>query len=350
MMRKILLITCLLLAFVLRAQVREQVLLYPSVDQYGDTITLSGMVTVPTDRPAKGIILIPHYTIQADREAPSNQLIYDAKFYKEDFVLLMPDYIGYGITRDKEHPYLAGELTARNCIDMVLGAQTMLDTLQLGLPLDSIYIVGYSQGGFSALWTLRVIEESYADRIHVKGCFAGAGPYDVAVTYDETLTKKKIMMPALVPLMVVGTDIAYDLQLNRSEIMTPAAQRLYQRYIANKEYTILQIYFKTPNHCLRHWLTSAGMDKTHPQTRRLYEGLKRSSIVGDSICPSWTPKAPLYVFHSTQDEVVTIRCAEHLQRCVKDLPNVTFDFGKYGHHIPASRIFHAQVSEMLLKE
>ena len=352
-MKRLLALGFLLLALGLTAmaasevQVREQMLLYPSIDQRGDSLTLSGMVTIPTDRPAKGIILIPHYTIQADKEAPSNQLIYDAKFYKEDFVLLMPDYIGYGITRDSVHPYLAGELTARNCIDMVLAAQTMLDTMDLHIPLDSIYIMGYSQGGFSALWTLRVIEESYADRIHVKGCFVGAGPYDVAVTYDETLTKKKIMMPALVPLMIVGTDVAYDLHLNYAELMTPAAERLYQRYIVNKDYSILQIYFKTPNHSLRHWLTTAGMDKTHPQTMRLYEGLQRSSIVGDSICPSWTPKAPLYVFHSSQDEVVTIRCAEHLQRCFSNLPNVTYDFGKYGHHIPASRIFHKRVREML---
>jgi len=351
MMKRLLALGSLLLACCLTAmaasEVREQVLLYPSIDQHGDTLTLSGMVTVPTDRPAKGIILIPHYTIQADKEAPSNQLIYDAKFYKEDFVLIMPDYIGYGITRDSVHPYLAGELTAHNCIDMVLAAQAMLDTLQLGLPLDSIYIAGYSQGGFSALWTLRVIEESYADRLHVKGCFVGAGPYDVAVTYDETLAKKKIMMPALVPLMVIGTDVAYDLHLNRNEILTPAAEKLYQRYIANKDYTILQIYFKTPNHRLDHWLTPAGMDKTHPETQRMYEGLQRSSIVGDSICPSWTPKAPLYVFHSTQDETVTIRCAEHLQRCFPNLPNVTYDFGKYGHHIPASRLFHKRVREML---
>ena len=351
MMKRLLALSSLLLALSLATmaapEVQKHVLHYPSIDQRGDSLMLSGMVTIPTDRPAKGIILIPHYTLQADKEAPSNQLIYDAKFYKEDFVLLMPDYIGYGITRDSVHPYLAGELTARNCIDMVLAAQAMLDTLQLGLPLDSIYIAGYSQGGFSALWTLRVIEESFADRIHVKGCFVGAGPYDVAVTYDETLTKKKIMMPALVPMMVIGTDVAYNLHLDRSEILTPAAEKLYQRYIANKDYTILQIYFKTPNHRLDHWLTDAGMDKTQPETQRMYEGLKRSSIVGDSICPSWTPKAPLYVFHSTQDEVVTIRCAEHLQRCFPNLPNITYDFGKYGNHIPASRIFHKRVREML---
>lgn len=352
MKRKLVIISCLvwlLLPAVSVAQTRKTVLLYPSVDQHGDSLTLSGLVSVPTSKPAKGIILVPHYTILANDETPSNKPTYEARFYQDEYVLLMPDYIGYGVTRDRVHPYLAGELTARNCVDMVLGAQPMLDSMQLGIPLDSIYIVGYSQGGFSALWTLRVIEESYADRIHVLGCFTGAGPYDVAVTYDESLARKKIKMPALVPLMIIGIDEAYDLHLDRSAIMTPAAEKIYREYIATKDYSVLQVYLKTGNHCLRRWLTAAGMDKSHPETQRLYEGLLRSSIVGENSCPPWTPKAPLYIFHSTNDDVVTVRCARHLQRCFADLPNVTFDIDKYGHHISASRVFNERVREMLIK-
>lgn len=351
MIRRLLALGFWLLAFGLTmmaaSQAQKHVLLYRSVDQHGDSLTLSGAVIVPTEQPAKGIILIPHYTIMANSEAPSNKPTYEAKLFKEDYVLLMPDYIGYGVTRDREHPYLAGELTARNCIDIVLGAQTMLDSMQLGIPLDSIYIMGYSQGGFSALWTLRVIEESYADRIHVRGCFVGAGPYDVAVTYDESLARKKVLMPALVPILLIGTDVAYDLHLNRSELFTKATEKKYQKYIANKEYTAMQVFFKMSNHRMRHWLKPAGMDTSHPETKRLYEGLKRSSIVGDSICPSWTPQAPLYVFHSTNDEVVSIRCAQHLQRCYPNLPNVTYDFGKYGKHIKASSVFYKLVREKL---
>ena len=346
-MRKYLLIACFLWTLGLMAQARHESLLYPSVDQYGDSITLSGLVTIPTDQPAKGIILIPHYTILSNNEAPSIKPTYEVSLFSEDYVLLVPDYIGYGVTGDRPHPYLAGEITAINGIDMVLAAQTMLDTMDLHIPLDSIYIMGYSQGGFSALWTMRVIEEAYADRIHLKGCFVGDGPYDVAVTYDATMAGKRISMPALIPLMVVGTDVAYDLQLDRTEFFTPATEKLYQRYLENKKYSVMQVYIHTLNHNLKHWLKPAGMDKNNPEVARFYEGLKRSSIVVDTICPSWTPKAPLYVFHSTQDEVVTIRCAEHLQRCFRDLPNVTFDIAPYGNHLQGSRLFNKKMREKL---
>ena len=349
MMRRFLALGFLLLTLSLglSAQARHETLLYPSVDQHGDSITLSGLVTIPTDQPAKGIILIPHYTILSNNEAPSIKPTYEVSLFSEDYVLLVPDYIGYGVTSDRPHPYLAGEITAINGIDMVLAAQTMLDTMDLHIPLDSIYIMGYSQGGFSALWTMRVIEEAYADRIHVKGCFVGDGPYDVAVTYDATMAGKRISMPALIPLMVVGTDVAYDLQLDRTEFFTPATEKLYQRYLENKKYSVMQVYIHTLNHNLKHWLKPAGMDKNNPEVARFYEGLKRSSIVVDTICPSWTPKAPLYVFHSTQDEVVTIRCAEHLQRCFRDLPNVTFDIAPYGNHLQGSRLFNKKMREKL---
>lgn len=331
----------------LSAQAQKHVLLYPSVDQRGDSITLSGAVTVPTDQPAKGIILIPHYTIWKNDDAPSNKLTHEATYFQEDYVLLMPDLIGFGVTRDLPHPYLAGELTARNSIDMVFGAQHLLDSLQVGIPLDSIYILGYSQGGASALWTMRVIEESFADRIHIKACYAGAGPYDLAATYDEALSRKKVLMPALIPYVLIGTDVAYDLHLDRSQLLTKHMEKIYQKYIASKEYDMMKIFWKMSDHRLKHWLKPAGRDKNHPESKRLYEGLRRSSIVGDSICPSWIPQAPLYVFHSTTDDIVSFRCAEHFQRCYPDLPNITYDFDKYGNHLKASHLFYSRTREMI---
>ena len=75
-------------------------------------------------------------------------------------------------------------------------------------------------------------------------------------------------------------------------------------------------------------------------------GAKRPEEI---ICPEWRPKAQLYVFHSTKDNVVTIRCAEHLRRCLTDLPNITYDFGNYGSHTKASAKFFKNVVEMINK-
>lgn len=331
-------------------RVGKRVLLYPSVDQYGQTITLSGMISWPQNKPAKGIILLPHFTIAAQKEAPTVKGTGEEKSFQEDFVLLMPDYIGFGASKERIHPYLHGELTAQNTIDMYLHALPVLDSLQLGIALDSIYIVGFSQGGATAVWTLKRLEEHYADRIHVKKCFAGSGPYDVTATYDEAVRKNRIGMPMTVPMLVQGTSEAYGLNLSLEHFFTPAMQRVYARDIKDMDKTVAQVFFRTLNHRLSHWMTPEGMNRNDPQTKRLYEGLRRSSLVTDSICPSWTPRTPMYVFHSTNDDIVTFRCAENLHRCYADHPLITWDFGRYGNHLSSNLHFFRRVRKQMLKE
>ena len=350
-------ITCL--AASMAANAREITVTYPSIDQYGDSITLSGMICIPDSKP-KGVILIPHYTIMSKYEAPSIKPTGEAFFFKDDYILVMPDYIGFGVTEELDHPYLAGELTARNCIDMLAILSQTPEAMNSGIALDSIYIVGYSQGGASAMWILKVLEEEYADRYHVKACFAGGGPYDVAVTYDDALTKKKVFAPVVVPLMVVGTDAAYDLHIRREDFFTPAMQEIYDTYVSSKEYSAAQLFFKFRNHHIDHWMSDLAMDPSQPDMQRKYEGLKRSRLVRyplneriadqEVICTNWRPKAPLYVFHSTKDNVVTIRCAEHLRQCLGEAENITYDFKNYGSHTHASKWhFFPNVQKMLKK-
>ena len=325
------------------ARTIEQVVCYPSVGVNGEALTLSGKVTVPKGKRPKGVILLTHYTISADKEAPSRYMSYETKPFREEYVLVMPDYIGYGATADMFPPYLHGALTAQNCVDMYLATQLMIDSLCPGLCTDSITIVGFSQGGATAIWTLRLLEEQYAERIPVKACLAGSGPYDVATTYDVAVAENKVGMPLTVPLLVMGTSAAYDLGLRQEDFFTPALSKMYEKYIVPKKYTVSAIYSRMSDHRLSHWMTEAGMDKSQPETKRMYEGFLRSSFVHypideyekeePVICPTWKPQAQVYIFHSTTDDIVTFRCAEHLRRCWSDLPNVTYDFGNYGGHL-----------------
>ena len=351
MRRKILLtgilLGCYMAAFAANPEVLRRTLYYRSVDQNGDSLTLSGAVSVPASKDAKGVILVTHYTIAAKDEAPSVKPTSEAKYLAEDYVLLMPDYIGYGATADRIHPYLHGELTATNCVDMLFAARPLLDTMDLDVSLDSIYLMGYSQGGASAIWTLKKLEEEYRDRVYVKHCFVGAGPYDVAATYDEAIRTNKVGSPLVIPMLVEGTNESYNLGLDRSFFYTKAMERKYNKYIKDKEYGVVEIFFLTLNHRVSHWLTKEGMDKTLPMTRKLYDGLVRSSIVGEHVHYDWEPESNLYVFHSYKDDIVTFRCAEHLQQRYPERENITYDFGNYGSHLKASGIFYSKVQQML---
>ena len=358
----IFLVTCALLASscaMAKAKVSERVVYYTSIDQHGDTLTLSGKLSVP-DKP-KGVVLIPHYTIASNDETPSVTTTPEEKKLRDNYILIMPDYIGYGVTRDRVHPYLRGDLTARNCVDMLLAVQPTVC-------IDTIILVGFSQGGATVLWTLKLLEEEYAGRIHVSKCFAGSGPYDVAATYDEAIRTNKVALPLVIPMLVMGTSEAYDLGLKREDFFTPELDKIYDDYVASKNRTITYSYFRMLNHKVDHWLTAYGRDKSQPDTRRMYETLLRSSLVHypldtnpvgqEVICPgtgyseqssvgTWRPKAPVHIFHSYDDSIVTFRCAEHLQRCWADLPNITYDFGHYGGHLSSAMKFYDKVKKNL---
>lgn len=333
------------------------VVTYRSVDQHGDSLLLSGKVTVPKGQAAKGVILLPHYTITADREMPSKSNKGEQEYLRKDYVLVMPDYMGYGASGHRVHPYLRGDLTAQNCVDMLPAAQALLDSVHAGVGCDSLTLVGFSQGGATVLWVLRLMETQYAGRYHVQRCYAGSGPYDVAATYDQAIATNKVGLPLTIPIMVMGTSEAYDLQLPRERFFTPALDEMYDEYVASKRYSVPSLFFRMLNHQVSHWLTGYGMDKTQPETRRMYEGLLRSSLVhlpmdstgvgGEAIQPDWVPQAPVYIFHSYNDGIVTFHCAEHLYHYWRELPNVTFDFGKYGGHMRSFSTFMPRVKNML---
>lgn len=368
-----LVIGALLACSCVSAKVSERVVYYTSTDQHGDTLTLSGKVSVPNQ--PKGVILLPHFTVAANSEVPSTSTTGEAKYLQDDYILVMPDYIGYGVTRERVHPYLRGDLTARNCVDMLLAVKPMLDSIPQSAfhaqpsVQDTVTIVGFSQGGATALWILKLLEEEYSSRIYVKACYAGSGPYDVAATYDDAVAKNKVGMPMVIPMLVMGTSEAYDLNLKREDFFTPELDKHYDEYVTSKNHKFTELYFRMLNHKVSHWLSAAGADKTQPETRRMYEGLLRLSLVHyptdnspvgqEVICPGtgyttiseagccWRPKAPVYVFHSYDDGIVTFRCAEHLQRCWQDLPNVTFDFGHYGGHMRSIMKFFPRVKKRM---
>lgn len=341
-----------------RTNLTERVVCYPSVDQFGARLTLSGKMTIPADKTPKGMLLVPHGTYTGNQEVPSNKPMYEEKLFGEDYVLVMPDYLGYGITRDSIHPYLCGELTAQHCVDMLLAVKDILDSMHVTMESDSITIVGYSQGGAVALWTLKMLEEHYADRLPVKACYAGSGPYDVASEFDVCVRNNRTIMPITVPMLVLGTNVGYNLHLNIQDYLTRASERIVQQLIMKKNMGFVDVWFRTPNHRLSHWLTKQGRDKSQPAAQRVYRGLLQSSLVHypvdehpvgqDVICPEWRPKAKTYIFHSTNDDVVDFQSSEHLRRCWGEPENVTYDFGKFGGHLKSYRLFVKNIYYQLI--
>lgn len=103
--------------------------------------------------------------------------------------VFMPDYIGYGITKDKEHPYIYYPEMFRSNIDGLLAVKSFL--AEKGYPEDKrLFIAGWSQGAGACLSAHKYIQEGYADKFTVVASSGLAGPYNFSGFLDDVLRRK----------------------------------------------------------------------------------------------------------------------------------------------------------------
>ncbi len=227
---------------------------YPTVDTAGEQIVLSSALIAwtPTDREEtdsiESIHIYCHATIGADSERPSTngfskeqmmlQVLPRRNFsdllgsgeakYVGRCIIIAPDYEGYGVTKNRPHPYLSQRLTAQQVLDAVnyglklyreQAAEKTADNPLLPIKKDwRTFGIGYSQGAAVTLAVQRLIEENgAADLLHYCGSICGDGPYDLIETmryyfyddgnsYNTTTDHRKgtSTYPIVVPLIVKG--------------------------------------------------------------------------------------------------------------------------------------------------
>ena len=158
---------------------------YPTSINGNDTLWVSGKIILPINRTLKGIILANHYTITSNQEAPSNTTNFEEVFALKGYAILMPDYIGYGTTASLAHPYLHWQSSAQTTIDLLLHATQLLDYYEYQYQ-NNLIIFGYSQGAAVALGVTKLLEQNSLPYT-IDQLYAGAGPYDVAGTYDYSV-------------------------------------------------------------------------------------------------------------------------------------------------------------------
>lgn len=193
---------------------------YPTVNIKGEQIVLSSALVAwtPSDRQEtdsiESIHVLNHITIASDYERPTttdgasddqNFAVYlPGRKYGSEYtteyanyaarcIMIMPDYEGYGMTKNRPHPYLSQCLTAQQVLDGAMYGMELYKKVVAEksteyelLPIKSdwrSFCIGYSQGGAVSLATHRLIEEQgLADELHFQGSICGDGPYDLVVT------------------------------------------------------------------------------------------------------------------------------------------------------------------------
>ena len=280
---------------------------YPSVDPFGNPCTLSGTITVnkklmEEDKPFNGILLYNHFTIYATTQAPSRGAVeFPTGASLTDFIVVAPDYYGFGITEKEPQAYCISRANGRASLDAYLAAKRLIEDLQVKKGNDFV-IAGYSEGGQTTMAVLREISERHPE-IKVKRAFAGDGPYDINSMYDA-ITKGTTEMPSTVCNVLYAFNhffrLGYDIH---DYLKDPVAKNFNKWFLSkeNKRRALDEELIKTKK--TSDICTDAVLNTNSALSRKF-----KAAFSQDALTSGWTPRRDFDVmlFHDTKDDVVPV--------------------------------------------
>ena len=314
---------------------------YWSQTPQGDSLLVSGRVYLPKRRYLNGIVIANHYTMTSDAEVPSNMLSMESIFAMKGYAVIMPDYVGYGLSRHEVHPYLHWRNAAQTAVDLLNRMPALLDYYGYSYPND-VVVTGYSQGAAVALGVVRMLEEQGdTSPWLVRKLYAGAGPYDPAATYLYSVERDTMGIPAAIPLIVMGLSDAYNLEFALEDFFLEPLLSNYDEWLLSKEYSVQQINQNMGSIVMSQLMTPQSLDPNHPLADMLYHVLLINSNVGYDL------QSPAYFLHSLDDEVVPLLNTENLMNHMPNDELVTYDIDHFGSHMQASVPFMKYVYQDL---
>lgn len=195
-------------------------MMYTSESHAGEPIVVTGAAVIPdAEPPADGrdtITLVHGTTGSADACAPSKNLAGAGELallgpsVAAGTIIAATDYEGMGTPG--VHPYLMGESEGRSGLDAALAAR-QLPGAEAGTQLG---IMGYSQGGHSAMWTAE-LAETWAPELDLVGTFAGAPPTEIGLIAGARITGAA---GSFVLLLVNGYEQAYGDEIDPAEYLS----------------------------------------------------------------------------------------------------------------------------------
>ena len=304
---------------------------YPSVDPFGNPCTLSGTITVnksliKEDKPFNGILLYNHFTVYATTQAPSRGAVeFPTGAALTDFIVVAPDYYGFGITEKEPQAYCISRANGRASLDAYLAAKRLIEDLQVKKG-DDFVIAGYSEGGQTTMAVLREISERHPE-VKVKRAFAGDGPYDINSMYDA-IAKGDTEMPSTVCNVLYAFNHFFRLGYDIHDYLKDPVASNFDEWFLSKKYKrkaldeeLIQTK-KTSDIC-----TEAALDTSSPMMQRF-----KAAFSEDALTSGWTPRSDLDVmlYHDTKDDVVPVESFYAMSKFLKDHGIKTQEFvGEY---------------------
>jgi len=177
----------------------------------GEIIEASGLVCIPvSDDGIFPLISFQNGTNTSHAEAPTKNYSSMLFRYLESassmgYIMLLPDYIGFGSSEQVVHPYLHKESTVTSVENLILATSEMIDNELITTQWNNdAYLVGYSQGGWATLSTHKYLSEKSGLSFELKASSCGAGPYDLSIVQDYMFSDETYPQPVYMAYTAVS--------------------------------------------------------------------------------------------------------------------------------------------------
>jgi hypothetical protein len=159
-------------------------LTYRTTTHDGRIVNASGLVSLPRGAARfRGVVSWQHGTASLRTQAPSSKDVFNgllpaAVFAGHSYVLLAPDYLGYGVSDEPHGYYLTANMAAvvRDFLDAARRVLTHND-IRDSLPL---FLSGFSEGGHATLAAQQLLERLPIDGLVLSASAPIAAAIDLA--------------------------------------------------------------------------------------------------------------------------------------------------------------------------
>ncbi|MFT6203621.1 MAG: pimeloyl-ACP methyl ester carboxylesterase [Spirosomataceae bacterium] len=292
---------------------------YNTQDLEGNDILASGALILPNSLPESTFALgsVQHGTIFDEADAPSYfgvnlEASLGGVLASTGMIIVLPDYLGYGASKNIAHPYEHKEGSAEPNIDFLRAVKEYIEQENIKFN-GKLLLAGYSQGGYTTMAMHKAIQEENDDEFNVVVSSLGAGAYNKTASVLDIVSRDSNGDPAHNSSYIWVLQTYNNLEgLNRSVsdyFIEPFASQIEQ----SGERTRVTQSFRS---ILQPDFITGIINKTDTE---FLEAVAKNDVF------DWKPTAPVSLYHGTADQYVPFLNSQTTFDAMKkrNAPNIT---------------------------
>jgi len=291
--------------------VKVKTLVYRTTYQ-NQNIQASGLICLPKTAGNYPVLSFQNGTNTLFSDAPS--VAFNDDLFKiiesiatMGFIVVIPDYIGFGVSSKFAHPYLDAKLSTQSILDMLratkeYGAQDSI----LAKPTKNLFLFGYSLGAWATMELQKDIEKNYSTEFNLVASSCGAGPYSIEFLNNLIISQPEYPSPNFLAYVLNSYKAVGNINNPLSDFFNePYASLipglfdgLHSGGSINSQLTTNLTKLLTPEY------------RTGFATNSKFS-LVKSAFIANSIT-AWNTTTPTHLFHGTNDEVVPFSMSQKM--------------------------------------